>query len=144
RQFKKQGGGGVILNTASVAGVIGWGSGPYGASKAAVIQLTRGLAIDLAPHNIRVNSLCPGGMATQFGAAGSGLDERARTPEELAARASSLTGLHPLGRPIDPEDVANAALYLSSDLAKNVTGVALPVDGGVLAAGPPIPGRRRP
>jgi NAD(P)-dependent dehydrogenase (short-subunit alcohol dehydrogenase family) len=65
--------------------------------------------------------------------AGSGFDEPARTLEEIAASAARLADFHPLGRPIDPEDVAKAALYLASDLAANVTGVALRVDGGYTA-----------
>lgn len=131
RQFKKQGGGGVILNTASISGLVGLGGTVYCTSKGGVVQLTRALAMEVASHNIRVNSLCPGGMPTQFGGAGSGLD--VHTPEDVAVRTARQSGMHPLGRAIDPEDVANAALYLASDLAKNVTGIALPIDGGFTA-----------
>src|SRR5581483_6730391 len=70
-QFKKQGDGGVILNTGSVAGLVGWGGTPYGATKGAVHQLTRGVAIECAPFRIRANAICPAAMPyTGFMAAG--------------------------------------------------------------------------
>lgn len=129
RQFLAQGDKrGVIVNTASVAGLIGWGGAIYGGTKGAVIQLTRSLAIEYAGQGIRVNSVCPAGMATNFG-----------IPLEVGYRQVSdqekeiYANLHPLGRPIDPEDVANAAMFLASDLAKNITGVSVPVDGGLVA-----------
>lgn len=117
---------GVIVNTASVAGMVGWGGVLYGSTKGAVIQMTRGLAIEVAPHGIRVNSVCPAGMMTNFGVA---------TPRnDIAALEEAYGKMHPLGRPITPEDAANAALFLASDLASNITGVAIPVDGGYVAA----------
>ena len=135
RQFEAQaeagqGQGGVIVNTASVAGLIGYGNVAYGATKGAVTSLTRTLAIEMAGRGIRVNSVCPAGMPTNFlpGIATS----------ELAH--ASMSASHPLGRPIAPEDCANAALFLASDLASNITGVNLPVDGG-FTAGVPV-GRR--
>jgi NAD(P)-dependent dehydrogenase (short-subunit alcohol dehydrogenase family) len=127
-RFKEQGDGGVIVNTGSAAGMVGWGGVPYGATKAAVIQLTRGLAIEEASHGIRVNCFCPGAIDTNF-----------MVPPEMAfqpkpqAFLDALGSQHPLGRPIAAEDCANAALYLASDLSSNVTGVALPVDGGYVA-----------
>ncbi|WP_242130314.1 glucose 1-dehydrogenase [Sphingobium sp. Sx8-8] len=127
RTFLKQGGGGVIVNTASVAGMIGWGGVMYGATKGAVIQLTRGLAIEVASHGIRVNSVCPAGMVTNFGRDdGQGFEA---DDDKVAAYAAQ----HPLGRVIEPVDCANAALFLASDLSRNVTGVLLPVDGGKIA-----------
>jgi NAD(P)-dependent dehydrogenase (short-subunit alcohol dehydrogenase family) len=125
RQFQKQGGGGVIVNTASVAGLIGWGSVIYGATKGAITTLTRALALEMAPIGIRVNSVCPGGMMTKFGVGARG--PISESIKEYTAK------LHPLGRVIDPMDCANGALYLASDLASNVTGVNLPVDGGLSA-----------
>ncbi len=127
RQFEKQGSGGVIVNTASVAGLIGWGGSAYGSSKGAVTLLTKTLALELADQNIRVNSVCPAGMPTNFI---PGL----QTSE--AAKAS-MRATHPLGRPIDPMDCANAALFLACDLSSNITGVNLPVDGGLSAGVPP-------
>jgi NAD(P)-dependent dehydrogenase (short-subunit alcohol dehydrogenase family) len=128
-QFKRQGDGGVIVNTASVAGMVGFGGVPYGASKAIVIQLTRGLAVEAAPHGIRVNCFCPSAMpTTNFGRAEG--EAFADQPDEYLDFAASF---QPLGRIITPEDCALAALYLASDMSANVTGVALPVDGGYVA-----------
>ncbi len=129
-RFKEQGDGGVILNTASVAGLVGWGGTVYGATKGGVIQLTRGVAIEAAPFGIRVNAICPAAMPlTGFMAAG-GLQVDA---DQLAAIAENVGGQHPLGRAITAEDCAEAALYLVSDASRNITGVALPIDGGFVA-----------
>ncbi len=125
RQFEAQGssgsgGGGVIVNTASVAGLIGYGGVVYGASKGAVTSLTRTLAIELAPQGIRINSVCPAGMPTNF------------MPGSSSERAiASMAASHPLGRAVEPVECASAALFLASDLASNITGVNLPVDGGL-------------
>ncbi|HUC05990.1 MAG TPA: SDR family oxidoreductase [Acidimicrobiales bacterium] len=129
-RFKEQGDGGVILNTGSVAGLVGWGGTVYGATKGAVHQLTRAVAVEVAPFGIRVNAICPGGMPyTGFMAAGgvtvSGAD--------LDAVASHAGSMHPMGKPILAEDCAEAAVYLCSDRAANVTGVLLPIDGGYVA-----------
>ena len=130
-QFKKQGQGGVILNTGSVAGLVGWGGTVYGATKGAVHQLTKAVAIEAAPFGIRVNAICPAGMPfTNFMAAGGGLDP---TSADIDAVAQHVGASHPLGRPITAEDCAEAAVYLCSDQAANVTGVLLPVDGGYVA-----------
>jgi NAD(P)-dependent dehydrogenase (short-subunit alcohol dehydrogenase family) len=129
RQFEAQGGGGIIVNTASVAGLIGYGGVVYGATKGAVTALTRTLALEVAPQGIRVNSVCPAGMPTKF------------TAFSMSQPAiANMAAAHPLGRPIEPAECASAALFLASDLASNITGVNLPVDGG-LAAGVPL---RRP
>ena len=127
-RFKAQGDGGVIVNTGSAAGMVGWGGVPYGVTKAGVIQLTRALAIEAAPLGIRVNCICPGAIDTNFAVP----PEAAFQPKPPAFR-QILGGQHPLGRPIEAEDCANAALFLASDLSSNVTGIALPVDGGYLA-----------
>jgi len=127
-RFKEQGDGGVIVNTGSAAGMVGWGGVPYGATKAGVIQLTRGLAIEAATHGIRVNCFCPGAIDTNFMVPPEAAFQP-KPPELLKA----LGAQHPLGRAIEADDCANAALYLASDLSSNVTGVALPVDGGYLA-----------
>jgi NAD(P)-dependent dehydrogenase (short-subunit alcohol dehydrogenase family) len=129
-QFRKQGSGGVILNTGSVAGLVGWGGAVYGATKGAVHQLTRAVAIEGAPFGIRVNAICPAGMPfTNFMAAG-GMDTSSVDVAEVAKHTGSM---HPLGRPITAEDCAEAAVYLVSDRAANVTGILLPVDGGYVA-----------
>ena len=122
-QFEVQGGGGVIVNTASVAGLIGYGGTAYGSSKGAVTLLTKTLALELASKGIRVNSVCPAGMPTNF---------MPGLAQSDAAKAS-MGAAHPLGRPIDPMDCANAALFLACDLSSNITGVNLPVDGGLSA-----------
>jgi NAD(P)-dependent dehydrogenase (short-subunit alcohol dehydrogenase family) len=128
--FKAQGGGGVIVNTGSIAGLVGWGGTVYGASKSVVIQLTRGLAIEMAPHDIRVNCICPAAMpGTNFGVNEDSELFQAKPDDYLQWVAE----MHPLGRAITPEDCAAAALYLASDASKNVTGVALPIDGGFVA-----------
>jgi len=129
-QFKKQGDGGVILNTGSVAGLVGWGGTVYGATKGAVHQLTKAVAVEAAPFGIRVNAICPAGMPyTNFMAAG-GMDTSSVDIEQIAQHTGSM---HPLGRPITAEDCAEAAVYLCSDAASNVTGVLLPIDGGYVA-----------
>jgi 3-oxoacyl-[acyl-carrier protein] reductase len=120
--FRAQGGG-VILNTASTAGLrprpgLTW----YNASKGAVITLTKSMAAELAPDKIRVNCLCPVAGETGMLADFMGGD----TPENRARFTASV----PLGRLSTPADVANAALYLCSDEAAFITGVALEVDGG--------------
>ncbi|KUH64354.1 oxidoreductase [Mycolicibacterium novocastrense] len=129
-QFKKQGDGGVILNTGSVAGLVAWGGTVYGATKGGVLQLTRAVAVEAAPFGIRVNAICPAAMPlTGFMAAG-GLQVDEQQQAQLAEKVGAQ---HPLGRPITAEDCAEAALYLVSDAARNITGVALPVDGGYVA-----------
>ena len=124
--FEKQGGGGVIVNTASVAGLIGYGGAAYGSTKGAVTNMTKTLALELAPKGIRINSVCPAGMPTHF----AGMDPEGPNAE---AMRSGMGRHHPLGRAIDPLDCANGALFLASDLASNITGVNLPVDGGLSA-----------
>lgn len=116
-------GGGSIITTASTAGLrprpgLTW----YNASKGWAITATKSMAVELAPKNIRVNCLCPvageTGMLAQF----MGED----TPEKRALFRASI----PLGRLSTPLDIANAALWLASDEAAFITGVALEVDGG--------------
>ena len=130
KQFKAQGDGGVILNTGSVAGLVSWGGSVYGSTKGAVHQLTRAVAIEGAPFDIRCNAICPAGMPyTKFTAA-MGVEVSEEQQEQMAQQVGSM---HPLGRPITAEDCAEAAVYLVSDDAKNITGVLLPVDGGYVA-----------
>jgi NAD(P)-dependent dehydrogenase (short-subunit alcohol dehydrogenase family) len=131
RQFDKQaeagqGSGGAIVNTASVAGMIGYGGVLYGATKGAVVNMTRTLAIELSDKNIRVNSVCPAGMLTNYGGMNPNSEHREAILQGMGRH-------HPLGRAIDPSDTAAAAMFLCSDLASNITGVNLPVDGGLSA-----------
>lgn len=114
----KEQGGGVILNTSSMVSIYGQPSGAaYPASKFAVNGLTKSLARELGKDNIRVNAVAPGITRTDMVAA---------LPDELI---KPLIATIPLGRVGEPEDVANAFLYLASDLASYVTGVILSVDG---------------
>jgi NAD(P)-dependent dehydrogenase (short-subunit alcohol dehydrogenase family) len=126
RQFVAQGGGGVIVNTASIAGLIGYGGVAYGATKGAVVSLTRTLALEWGASGIRVNSVCPAGMLTNFG----GLNPLAPNAEAIR---TGMGAVYPLGHAVDPLDCANAALFLASDLALSITGVNLPVDAGLSA-----------
>jgi NAD(P)-dependent dehydrogenase (short-subunit alcohol dehydrogenase family) len=125
RVLKAQGEGGVIISTASIAGLSG-GDGPqaYSASKAAVINLTRAVAIELAPQRIRVNAICPGGILTPLIHRGN---EEAMRPV--------LEKFQPWPEAGRPEHIAGAALFLASDDSTFVTGEALVVDGGAVAAG---------
>lgn len=121
---KKQGS---IINIASIAGIRARpGLNAYSASKGAAIMLTKALAIELAPYQIRVNAINPGPAETpMLGKFISG-DETAVEAGKKEIFISSV----PLGSLIQPEDIANAALYLASDLAKIVTGEIMNVDGG--------------
>ena len=116
-------GGGVILTTASVAGLVGLArSSAYSAAKAGVIGLSRTVALEYGPRNIRVNCICPGFIATPM------LDRvLGDRPESVLHR------LAPLRRVGTAEDIARAALYLASDEASYVTGVPFVVDGGYAA-----------
>lgn len=126
RQFEKQGSGGAIVNTASVSGLMGYGGVVYGTTKGAVVNFTRSLAIEVAEKGIRVNSVCPAGMLTHY----SGMDPDSPNADQIK---TGMGRLHPLGRSIEPSETAAAAMFLASDLASNITGVNLPVDGGLTA-----------
>jgi NAD(P)-dependent dehydrogenase (short-subunit alcohol dehydrogenase family) len=127
-QFRRQGGGGVIVNTGSVAGMVGFGGVPYGVSKAGGILLTKSLAIEVAKEDIRINAIAPATLLTNFGRAETEAFTP-RTEEEIQLWGSFV----PTGRASTPEDCANAALFLASDLSANTTGAIIPVDGGYLA-----------
>lgn len=125
RSMRTRGHGGSILSTASIAGLSG-GDGPqaYSAAKAAVINLTRAVAIELAPDRIRVNAICPGAILTPLLHRGN--------PDALRPTLEAYQPWPEAGR---PEDIAAAALFLASDDATFVTGAALVVDGGATARG---------
>jgi NAD(P)-dependent dehydrogenase (short-subunit alcohol dehydrogenase family) len=122
-RYMKDHGGGCIINNASIAAInAGAGMVSYRAAKAAVAHLTKCMAIDLAPYGIRVNCLTPAHIRTGI------------TNYEMAP---VLKYMQPLRREAQPEDVANAVVFLASDRAAQVTGIVFPIDGGT-TAGPPL------
>lgn len=128
----RKAGGGSILFTSSTAGLVGSRFSPvYAAMKHGVVGYMKALALRLAPEGIRVNAVCPGPIETpMFGVFGSRPDQPQRSLEDVREGAIRIV---PLGRIGKPEEVANAALFLISDEASFVTGVAMPVDGGFSA-----------
>jgi NAD(P)-dependent dehydrogenase (short-subunit alcohol dehydrogenase family) len=119
-------GGGVIVNVASLAGLTGTPElAAYCASKGGVVQLTKAAALEYARDNIRINCICPGGVHTA-------ITQRIREFRRANERVSGAAPV-PMGRSAEPEEIADAALYLASNLSTYVTGLALPVDGGYYA-----------
>lgn len=121
-------GGGSIINTASMLGLVASPrQAPYAAAKGAVVMLTRQMAIDYAPRNIRVNCLCPSEVNTE-------MNRRfiAESPDPEAELRRVLARI-PMDRMAEPEEIASAALFLASEDSSYITGVALPVDGGLTA-----------
>ncbi len=117
---------GAIVNIASIFGLVGSvlkTNTAYQASKGGVVNMTRALALEWAEHNIRVNAVAPAHVATQ-------LTEWIRLQDELRAQ---IEGLIPMGRWVEPHEVAAAVAFLASDAASMVTGHTLPVDGGWVA-----------
>jgi NAD(P)-dependent dehydrogenase (short-subunit alcohol dehydrogenase family) len=128
----KRQGGGAIISTASVAGLRA-GNGPhvYSAAKAAVIHLTRSVAMELGETGVRVNCICPGGIATPIFGKALGLSAE-QAEGTLPLIKSVLEHAQPIQRPGMPDDIAHAALWLASDEASFVNGHALVVDGGLI------------
>src|SRR5215472_6058472 len=124
----RKAGGGSIISTASIAGLQG-GAGPhsYSAAKAAVVNLTKSVAIEVGPDNIRVNCICPGGINTPL--------IFNNVPGGYEAVGQLLKRLQPIGRAGLPEDIAAMALFLASDESQWITGTAMVVDGGFTAGG---------
>jgi len=116
-------GGGAIVNLGSIYGLVGGSTGPaYAASKGAIVNLTRQMALEWAPK-VRVNCVCPGVIETPMTAA----------LRADPAWADGALKRYPLGRFGQPDEIASAILFLASDEAAFITGVALPVDGGFAA-----------
>lgn len=136
RQMKQQGGGSII-NTTSIGGIqAGCTMMTYRAAKAGVVHFSKSAAIDLADYGIRVNTIAPGGIPTTLlsnatgdaeGDAGAGITKAIRRVM-LEDKPLKITGA--------TEDISNAALYLGSERSRYVTGIVLPVDGGMTAGNP--------
>jgi NAD(P)-dependent dehydrogenase (short-subunit alcohol dehydrogenase family) len=127
--MKAAGHGGAIVQTGSMWGLQAIGATPssgYSVAKAGVHALTKNLAIELAPYNIRVNAIAPGVIETP-------VYNTFLTPEQVAAVLPTFNGMHPLGRNGQPADAAEALLFLASEQASFITGVVMPVDGGIMA-----------
>jgi NAD(P)-dependent dehydrogenase (short-subunit alcohol dehydrogenase family) len=115
---------GAIVNIASVNGLMGLGEEAYSAAKAGMVNLTQNTAIRYGQYGVRANCIAPGTVETPIWA------------ERVAAHPNvfeELAAWYPLGRVGQPQDIANAALFLASDAASWITGVVLPVDGGLTA-----------
>jgi NAD(P)-dependent dehydrogenase (short-subunit alcohol dehydrogenase family) len=127
--MKAAGHGGVIVQTGSMWGLQAIGATPsaaYSAANGGVHALVKNLAIELAPFNIRVNAIAPAVIETP-------VYSTFLTPEQVKEVLPTFNAMHPLGRNGQPADAAEALLFLASDQASWITGVVLPVDGGVMA-----------
>jgi len=119
---------GCIVNTASISGLIGIpNQSVYAMTKGAIVQLTRQLAIECAGAGIRVNAVAPGAVDTEFTA-----EARAEDPDPGASLSATLAN-HPIGRMLDPDEVARAIVFLALPDSAGITGTILSVDGGYVA-----------
>ena len=120
-----------VIFTSSTSGLVASPSSPlYSFTKGGIVALVRSLAVSMAPDKIRVNAIAPGSVATP------GLPKFFRTatnPEELEAQMKAFWAQIPMGRAAQPEEIAQVALFLASDMSSYVTGTTLPVDGGLTA-----------
>jgi 3-oxoacyl-[acyl-carrier protein] reductase len=126
---------GNIINISSIGGMLPGSASAYGIAKAGIIVMTGWLARELAQYKIRVNAIAPGGVLTDFGRHRMGRapwDIRAELNGRPAAPPEPGQSNVPLGRSVEPEDIAYVALFLASDLARFVTGQTIAVDGGTL------------
>jgi len=129
----KEQGSGVIINLSSAAGVFPFPQRtPYSAAKWGIVGMTKSLALELGPHGIRVNAICPGAVkgdrmrrVFEAKAAATG-----RTPKEIEAEMTALTGMRTM---VENEDIAEAIVFLSSKRARFISGQALGVDGAVIS-----------
>jgi NAD(P)-dependent dehydrogenase (short-subunit alcohol dehydrogenase family) len=136
-RYMKDHTGGSVINTTSIGGIqAGRTVLTYRAAKAGVIHFTKSAAIDLAEHGVRVNCIAPGGIPTQLLSVATG---DAQSEQEQAV-TNAIRAVMQEDRPLtitgSVEDIANAAVFLGSDRSRYVTGVALPVDGGMTAGNP--------
>ena len=122
----KAAGGGAIVNIASVNGLRYFGNPSYSAAKAGVINLTQSVASEFGPDGIRCNAVCPGSVRTDNE---TWTIRQQKDPDVF----KKLARWYPLGRVAEPEDIAKAVAFLGSEEAAYINGVALPVDGGLLA-----------
>ncbi len=126
RQMRRQGTGGAIVNTASVAGLVGYPNlHGYVAAKHGIVGLTKVMGLELVPYGIRVNAVAPGATNTNM--------LRGNRPELSDNAIEGIRERYPMGRPGTPEEIAAAFAYLLSDDASYVTGTVLTVDGGYVA-----------
>jgi NAD(P)-dependent dehydrogenase (short-subunit alcohol dehydrogenase family) len=126
-------GSGSIISTASIAGLLaGESTHIYGTAKAAVVHLTKSVALELAPHNVRVNAICPGAIVTPL-VLGGIPNAQANTEAAEEGVKAVFKRFQPLPHTGMPEDIARAALWLASDDSAFVTGQAIAVDGGYTA-----------
>ncbi len=117
---------GAIINMSSMVGLVGQrNAGAYSATKGGIIAMTRGMALDFAKDGIRVNCICPGWVETPL------VEDWFGQQTDPQAAKTYIYGRHPLGRIATPEEVGEAAVFLCSEQSSFVTGVALPLDGGV-------------
>lgn len=120
---------GTIVNVSSYAGLVGFkGTAAYAASKAALINLTRSMALDHAHEGIRINCICPGSVETDM------IHQAWEEYGDFNEARRLWESKHPLGRIATPQEIAAAILFLASAEASFITGAVLPVDGGITAA----------
>ena len=123
---------GNIINISSSAARVGFGNqSHYCAAKAGMLGFTKGLAVELAPHDIKVNAICPGPVDTVM------LDQAIREQSvnfdtDIDVYEQRVVSLIPLGRKLEPGDIAGGVVYLSSPAADNITGQTISIDGGVV------------
>ena len=117
---------GNIVNMSSMVGVVGQSrAAAYAASKGGIVAMTKALALDLAPHGVRVNCICPGWVTTPL------VEEWFNQQPDPEEARRHIYSVHPLGRIATVEEVGEAAAFLASEAASFITGIALPVDGAV-------------
>ncbi|MFB2582881.1 SDR family NAD(P)-dependent oxidoreductase [Herbiconiux sp. P15] len=122
-------GGGAVVNVASISGVVGLADqAAYSATKGAIVSFSRALAIEYAPHAVRVNAIAPGTIDTPF------IRRPLAALPDPEAVLAGIAATHPLNRIAQPGEIADAIVFLASPAAAFITGVTLPVDGGYTAA----------